>query len=111
MSGEGVVQPPTNEVFEEDGPQCIFCRSALKTEGEEEDVEALPCGHTLHNVCIQRCIDVIKKRKIECCPMRCHLSIRNIIMDVDDDGTNGQAQAMGTFAETNLDEHLDDGNE
>ena len=75
----------------------------MKTEGEEEDVEALPCGHTFHKTCVERCIEVIKKRQIGCCPMRCHLSIRNIIMDVDDDAINSEAQAVEPTAQTNRD--------
>ena len=86
MNAGGVGQPATTE---EEGPECISCKSPLKQEGAEYEPESLPCGHTFDKRCLVDCVEAATKRKIECCPMRCHLSIRNIIMDVDDDGTDG----------------------
>ena len=74
---------------QEDDLQCIFCRSALREEGEEYELEALPCGHTFHKKCLDESIGISGKRKTESCPFRCHLSISNIVVD---DADNSEQQ-------------------
>ena len=74
---------------QEDDLQCLFCRSALKEEGEECELEALPCGHTFHKKCIDKTINITGERKAESCPFRCHLSISNIFVD---DADNSEPQ-------------------
>ena len=66
---------------QEDDLQCIFCRSALKKEGEEWELERLPCGHTFHKNCLQQNVSISGKPKRESCPYRCHLSIPNTFAD------------------------------
>ena len=77
---------------QEDDLQCIFCRSALKEEGEECELEALPCGHTFHKKCLQQNVSISGKPKRESCPYRCHLSIRNTNTFVDDSDNSEQQE-------------------
>ena len=82
---------------QEDDPQCIFCRSALKEEGEECELEALPCGHTFHKKCLEQNVSISGKRKSESCPYRCHLSIPNTF--VDDTDNSEQQEPNQDFVE------------
>ena len=72
---------------QEDDLQCLFCRSALKEEGEEYELEALSCGHTFHKKCLEQNVTISGKSKIESCPYRCHMSVTFV-----DDADNSAPQ-------------------
>ena len=79
----------------------------MKHEGEEDNVEALPCGHTFHNTCLGRSIDISGNRKAESSPCRCHLRISNTFVD-DADNSEPQAVEPEPTAQPNQDSDEED---
>lgn len=54
-----------------EGPQCIFCYTALNN---GPPVTALPCSHTFHVHCLNRWYTTHEMEDRTQCPFRCHLS-------------------------------------
>ena len=79
----------------------------MKEEGDEDNVEALPCGHTSHRTCLEHSINITGERKVEACPYRCHLSISNIIDD-DAEPQAVEPQPTAQPAQPNQDDDAED---
>ena len=50
----------------------MFCMQRLN-DGTSA-IEALLCGHSFHQECVERFLEVTGKRKDEACPLKCHQS-------------------------------------
>ena len=53
-------------------PRCLICKELLQ--GEQEEVETLPCMHALHKKCLDRYCEISGKARADCCPLKCSVS-------------------------------------
>ena len=52
-------------------PRCLICKELLQ---KEQEVETLPCMHTLHKHCLDRYCEISGKARTDCCPLKCSAS-------------------------------------
>jgi hypothetical protein len=81
MAEPPVAEPAVEVVAADASDQmCVICQAPF---GRELPLEALPCGHVLHIVCIDSYIAATNRAKSQCCPFKCWLQAAEPVVVAD----------------------------